>query len=796
MLSRGLCCQSFAVALLLIQSHDAFGFRRSGSARDRANADVTGVVTDSATGQPVAGAQVSVANQSGAVIASTTTSTFGAFTIHNLAPNAYSLNVRMIGFRAEKKPFIIMPSAGATQTLNVALSRIGLNLEAMQIKTAPIVTLDSRTGNQIFRQNTFHSAPATTTSQIIQASIAGAARAPTGEVHIRGQHAEYTFYVDGVPVPPGISGSLNELFDPDVVDHITFQTGGWDAEYGGRITAVVNITTKIPTGGLQGDASAYGGGYTGSTVAGPTGSNGQSATVSDNRGPWGFFLSSTRQFSDMRLEPVVIQPNTGLISNFHNAGTDLYGFGKLQYTRSTREVFTLEGSLSTTEFAVPFDSSGGAFQNDHQNDANSFLNLGWHRQIGDIDSAGRAPSDVFGALFYRHASLRYDSDPNDDPSFQFFPDTNLFNLSENRSANIYGLKLDYAFRRGRETEFKIGTLSSVTSGHEDFSTFNGSSLGPQSNVGLNGYDVGFYGQTAYSLTERFEIRAGLRYDAHSAPDTPVESQLSPRIRLNFYPSPLTTAYLYYGRLFMPTNIEDLRTITSAAQGGQAAQPTVPERDNFYEAAVVHRFPRAGIVTKLAAYHKDSNPGIDDNTIPGSAIVTDVNIAHIRITGIEGVLELNPPGPVSGYLNAALNHAYGFGTITGGFFPAQPPTGAFDLDHDQRVSIVASGTYSPKRLFLSGMIIYGSGLTNGVDPAECHCSFGTGLFDFNSGVHVSPNTIFNAAGGYSFVVRGSVMTPQLYVENLFNKTYLLKGAFFSGPSVGRPRSFQLKLKATF
>jgi outer membrane receptor for Fe3+-dicitrate len=40
----------------------------------------------------------------------------------------------------------------------------------------------------------------------------------------------------------------------------------------------------------------------------------------------------------------------------------------------------------------------------------------------------------------------------------------------------------------------------------------------------------------------------------------------------------------------------------------------------------------------------------------------------------------------------------------------------------------------------------------------------------------------------------VFTPQLYVENVFDRSYLLKGAFFSGPSVGRPRSFQLKLKA--
>src|SRR5256885_8490454 len=34
------------------------------------------------------------------------------------------------------------------------------------------------------------------------------------------------------------------------------------------------------------------------------------------------------------------------------------------------------------------------------------------------------------------------------------------------------------------------------------------------------------------------------------------------------------------------------------------------------------------------------------------------------------------------LNVALNHAYGRGPITGGFFPEQTPPGYFDLDHDR------------------------------------------------------------------------------------------------------------------
>jgi outer membrane receptor protein involved in Fe transport len=197
-----------------------------------------------------------------------------------------------------------------------------------------------------------------------------------------------------------------------------------------------------------------------------------------------------------------------------------------------------------------------------------------------------------------------------------------------------------------------------------------------------------------------------------------------------------------------------------------------------------------VVAKLSGYHKRSSPGIDDNTVPGSAIVTSVNIDQVRITGIEAAVEVHPPGPLSGYVNAALNHAWGHGPITGGFFPADFPAGDFDLDHDQRVSVVASVTASKLGGFVSATVIHGSGLTNGEDP---DASYGTGLFDFNRSIHVSPNTIVNASAGYAFVAGQVTVRPQLFVDNLFDQKYLLKGAFFSGASVGRPRSVQAKVE---
>jgi len=58
--------------------------------------------------------------------------------------------------------------------------------------------------------------------------------------------------VDGVPVPAGISGSLNELFDPQVVNQIDFQTGGVGRRYlGNKNAAVVKRHTRIPSGGFH-----------------------------------------------------------------------------------------------------------------------------------------------------------------------------------------------------------------------------------------------------------------------------------------------------------------------------------------------------------------------------------------------------------------------------------------------------------------------------------------------------------------------------------------------------------------
>jgi len=747
------------------------------AAAPRVDGDVGGSVVDSTSGTPLSGGAVRL-TRAGSTVAVATTDAFGRYVIHNLPAGEYTIEVRYLGYRAVSRDVTVGPG-DETAAADFRLVPLPLNLSAVEVRAAVPLAVDTRTGNQVFKQNDYHGAPTNTTSQILQQSIAGSVRAPTGEVHIRGQHAEYTYYVDGVPVPAGISGSLNELFDPEVVNQIDFQTGGWDAEYGNKNTAIVNVNTRIPTGGFHLDASGYGGSFH---------ANGQALNASTNAGKWGFFFSGARQETEMRREPVVFDTLRNTAENFHNDGTDLFGFAKVQYVPSDRDVVNLDLNRSRTRFAVPFDSVEGIID-DHQQDVNGFVNLGWRHRFAEGASGSGRSSELFTGAFFRDGSLLYTPGRTDSASFVFSPDTTHYILAEDRNFHSAGVKVDYTLRPHHGLEFKTGVLASFTGGHENFSTLTkAGSPGPASNSDLKGSDVGVYAQTAIAPSDKWELRTGVRFDNHNAPFAGNQHQVSPRVKLSFFPNPANTFWVYYGRLFVPTNVEDLRAITSVADSGVVTAPTLPERDNFYEVGYVHRFP-FGVVTKLSGYYKRSAPGIDDNTVPGSAIVTSVNIANIWVRGIEGVVEVRPPGPVSGYVNLALNHAYGIGPITGGFFPVEPPSGYFDLDHDQRLSGVASVVYSQRGFYASATGIYGSGLINANPPDS---TYGTGLFDFNKANHVSPNFILNASAGYTWAVGNVVIRPQLYVDNVFDHKYLLKGAFFSGASVGRPRSVQLRV----
>lgn len=774
---------------------------RAGSAPPTpGSGDLAGTVTDSANGTQIQGVEVTV-QRGAAVVASTTTDPFGRYVFHQIASGEYTLTAHYIGYHAKGVPTTV--AAGQTVRVDFALVSAPAELAQVNVTGRVPVSVDTRTGDQTFTQNDAHYVPTSTTSHVIQQSLAGAAEAPTGEVHIRGQHAEFTYYIDGLPVTSGVSGSLNELFDPDVVQRIDFITGGWDAEWGEKSAAIINIQTKVPPGAFHMTESTYYGSFN---------SLGQSLSMSTNQGKWAAFVSGSAQGTDMRQNPVE-SDQYNHPDNFSNHGDDYFGFGKVQYTPSSKDVITLDGNYSMSWFQIPYDSSTLLGQHtvlhDHQTDINSFVNIGWRHLLGNpTTSEVGIAHDYFAGVFFRNGSLEYRPGNGDVPSFiDSIDDPTLTkrNVFEDRKFNVIGLKSDLGFGVvPGYIDGKIGVLGSYTWGHEDFNLTDPAGLvGPiESNSGLYGYDWSAYAETSIRPKEWVELRTGVRFDSHVAPYAPNQTQFSPRVRLNFFPDPSNTVFLYFGRTFLPTNIEDLRKITLSEEGPTAdtTTSTLPERDAFYEVAYIHRFIPAGVIVKVDGYWKDSKPGIDDNTIPGTAITTDINQGTSHVRGIEAVLNVTPPkSPLSGYVNFALNHGWANPPVSGGFFLLQQPNYPFDFDHDQRVSAVANVLYSAHRFYVSTTGTYGSGLTNGLEPDHTNpagnpptSDYCTGLFCFNSPFHVHPHYTQQLSAGYTILLGRGYVRPEFFMDNMWDAYYALKGAFYSGPSVGRPRSFTGKV----
>jgi len=722
------------------------------------------------------------------LVSASSTNKFGVALMRDIESGNYTIATHYIGYSDISMPVTINEKHKSIKIL-LQVSAIGMGEVVVTGTKETHVSnyLDVRTGVKTFDVETFHAAPSVRMTAVVQENLTGAVRAPTGEVHIRGQHGEFSYYIDGIPVPLGVFGGLNEVVDEKVIKNITFYTGGFPAEYGGQIASVIDIQNQVPPNGFQLDFSTYAGSFltsSNSDLGSKVGnfkainSNGQNLSFSDNIGSLGYFFSGTRQENDRRID----QPVTQL---FNDHGFDYNLYGKIDYLLDNNNYITTNLNYSKTQTQIPFDPLEG-INYDNQNSYNSFQSVSFYHTISsEVDKA----SDLFAGVFVREGGLTFSTSPLDE-TLQFVgtDTTNGYRVDQDRSFVTYGTRIKYSNELSHQFKYAAGIDLSATSGKEEFNFKDSTNNGFTNSTNFSGSDFGVFAQTEIHPFEWTRLEAGLRYDQHVAPLIQLQNQVSPRIKLSLFPDEFNTIYLSYDKLFMPTNIEGLSSVATAV--GDSAAPTLPEKDDLYEAGIIHNFLN-GFTSKIDFFYKNSTPGLDDQTLGSSTIRVNVNINRIIVRGLELSLTYNDPSsPLSGFLNGAIIHAFGTGPVSGGFIPADPSTDPFDLDHDQRLSVVTGINYQPDNWFANITGIYGSGLANGV----ANYTYKTGLFDFNTGSHTAPSWILNIAGGYIFnMENGHSIEPSLNIDNILDHHHLIKGAFFSGASFEAPRNVTLNLK---
>ena len=742
-------------------------------------------VTDKEAKTPLQAVAVTLMSNN-TIVTSGATNHFGKIVFNDIEEGEYKIAAHYLGYNDYLTNIKIDT---VNRTLSIVLSDRAVELNEIVIKDSNENILKSKidinTGRQVFETSTFHAKPQSTMTNLIETNLAGAVRATTGEVHVRGQHGEFSYLVDGIPVPLGVFGGMNEIVDPKVIDRVTFYTGGFPAEYGGQITALVDIQNKVPFGKFHMDISTYAGSYltSGDSLGSRVGAlsnintNGQSISFSDHSGRFGYFFTASRMETDRRID----QPVPEL---FHNHGFDYFLYGKFDYLISENDYITSNLNYSRTKTQVPFDPKDG-FISDEQDSYNAFQTISYFKTLSAVSDN---ESNLFIGGYLREGGLNYDPNIRNDNRVFIGNDTiNSYVIKQNRTFTTAGIRTKYETRFSHYIKSSVGFNYGYLLGTEDFRFFNGEGEKLKENTDYSGYDIGAFIQTEIHPLEWTKFDVGFRYDIHNAPSLNNSYQFSPRIKWTLFLDDLNSLSASYDHLFMPTNIESLGAVASVL--GQKAEPTIPEKDDLFEISFIRNW-KEGFNTKLSWFYKESKPGLDDETYGASTIRVAVNIQNIKVSGIEFALTYaSPETPFSGFVNASLIHAYGYGAVSGGFIPAEENSAPFDLDHDQRLSAVFGLNYQPSNWFINIAANYGSGLTNGNE----NYIFITSLLDFNNGAHTSAYWIMNLSLGYTFnFSNGNSFEPSVYVNNILDNDHLIKGSFFSEKRYEERRNIILKL----
>lgn len=602
-------------------------------------------------------------------------------------------------------------------------------------------------------------------SHLITATVAGAASAPSGEFHIRGSHGQYTYYLDGAPLPESVSGSFSDLIDPKNIESLRVLTGGFPAEYGNNLAAVFDVTARA---GQPGRPRGFGQQLVSSFST-------YESTMQFGGGVprFQYFISGLRNFTNRRLDPVTQDP-------LHDDGADSVLFGKFDYEAGPHDRIVLDTAHTDAFLQLPNEEDQQAIGRDvTQREDGDFANLIW-RHSQDLQN-------LIVALYSHQSRLRYNGDPANDlagatpASADGGTPANLpASAFEDRYANYIGLRTDATTRVALRHKLGYGFDISTVTGQENFTLLNTVDNGPanpisiqtiQDDHALSGGDKSAYLQDDWT-PGRLLVNYGVRYDQHKTDTT--TSQFSPRLNMTYTLNGRDKVHAYYDRLFQPAPIEDIRRLDPNAVAFK------PERDNFYEVGYTHE--NGGITTSFSGYYKTEQDVIDENILAGTQIREPFNVQKGYVRGLEFAVDGSLTRDLSFYANYARSWARAAGDFTGGLAPVGAPPGYFYDDHDQTHTASVGLSYQKRSYTVSLDGEYGSGFPYGQDDAGLPNVY-----------RVPAHFIFNLEVGTQ-IGRGQLA---LSAQNVLNHGYVIKQASpFSDREWGEGRALGVKWTQNF
>jgi outer membrane receptor protein involved in Fe transport len=679
--------------------------------------------------------------------------------------------------------------------LNVTAKRLDLARSSIQ-PSLGATTYD-------FTQRTIENVPLGENAPLNQVLLRapGVVQDSFGQIHVRGDHGNVQYRLDGVQLPQGLS-LFNNILATRYANQMSLLTGALPAQYGLNTAGIVDITLKSGSTDPGGEASITGGSR---DYAQPAFSYG------GRTGKIDYFAAG--QFIHNGLG---VENPTPSITPLHDDTDQWYGLLKLTgiVDENTRLAFIAGGASSRFQIPnVTFVSP--TFTVFGNTDWNSGIldQRQWEKTYFAIASLQKSYQDVNFQLsgFARYSSLSYQPDAIGDLLYNgIAPWTKRTSFATGvqgdgswKVANSHTLRGGFLVQRERATSFTQGNVLPLVPSDPDDPTSDlvpsDQPIGFTDGSDLIGWTYSVYLQDEWRIVPTVTVNFGLRFDAVNGSTT--ENQLSPRINVVWQPTPMFTFRAGYARYFTPPPLLQVSANSIATLAGTVGAPEVTtndavraERSDYFDVGVTVK-PIRGLTVGLSAYYKIAQNLLDEGQFGAPIALTSFNYANAIVKGVEFNASYDE-GPWSLYFNGAFGNGIGTNINSAQFnFGAAElayiANNYIFLDHSQgwTMSSGAAYTFNPASDWatrISTDMLFGSGLrTTVVTPND---------------VSLPNYAVVNASLVQKIPIRlGKGTQVRFDVINLFDNQYQIRnglGVGVGAPQFGQRRTFLVGLTQKF
>ncbi len=299
------------------------------------NGTIRGFVYDKVTGEPILFANVILKGTS----KGSTTNENGYFVISKLSAGSYQLMIKYIGYKEIEEAITIEKGKITSKNFyleknSVELKTVNITASKYEAKTETKASVIKLTPQDIERIPTIGGqADIAQYMQVLPGVVFTGDQG--GQLYIRGgEPIQNKVLLDGLTIyNPFHSIGLFSVFDNEIIKKADIYTGGFGAEFGGRISSIMDISTK------DGNKSRIGGKFNAGTFGTNLTLEGPLKKLSDNSKSSASFIFSAKHSYLEQTSKIFYKyvDKNGLPFNF----TDLYG--KMTYSAPNGSKVSLFG---------------------------------------------------------------------------------------------------------------------------------------------------------------------------------------------------------------------------------------------------------------------------------------------------------------------------------------------------------------------------------------------------------------------------------------------------------------------